>query len=213
MKKKGRPRNYDSKLAISNITSLFWRKGFTTTSLDDLVTETSMNKPSLYAAFGNKLAIYKKAMDNFGSIATTCTENALKKQHENDTITDRITRYLVYSIDLYTGKDGQLGCMVLSTAVAEIASPEIQQYLAMVIKIQINQIKKVLDEAKNHGEFLPDTDIDIISQLIIAILHSISLRARAGEKAESLIPLVHSAKIILKPITILKNVTINKIEK
>ncbi|PHM46322.1 AdeN [Xenorhabdus mauleonii] len=202
MKKKGRPRSYDSEQAIKEITFLFWRKGFTATSLDDLVNETGMNKPSLYAAFGNKLAIYKKAMDNFGTIAITRYENALKKQNERDTILDRITRYLTASIDLYTGESGKLGCMALSTAAAEVEIPEIQQYLAMVIQIQTDQIKKILSETKNDGELLPDTDVDIIAQLIIAILHSISLRARAGENEATLMPLVDTAKMILEPITV-----------
>ncbi|MDX7987800.1 TetR/AcrR family transcriptional regulator [Xenorhabdus sp. 12] len=201
MKKKGRPRSYDSEVAIKNITFLFWRKGFTATSLDDLVNETGMNKPSLYAAFGNKLSIYKKAMDNFGVIAITSYENALKKTHEKDTIIDRITRYLIASVDLYTGENGKLGCMALSTAAAEVEIPEVQQYLAMVIQVQTDQIKKVLSETKNNGELLPETDVDIIAQLIIAILHSISLRARAGEHKATLMPLAYSAKMILEPVT------------
>ena len=62
-KTRGRPRAYDPDRALQAAQDVFWRKGFAETSLDELSAATGMNRPSLYAAFGDKKAIYLKTME------------------------------------------------------------------------------------------------------------------------------------------------------
>ncbi|PTB24471.1 TetR family transcriptional regulator [Paraburkholderia caribensis] len=58
---RGRPRAYDADDALSNATDAFWLGGYSGTSLDTLSDATGMNRPSLYAAFGDKHALYLPA--------------------------------------------------------------------------------------------------------------------------------------------------------
>ena len=53
-KRRGRPRAYDPQVALARAAAVFWKAGYAGTSLDDLVAATGMNRPSLYAAFGDK---------------------------------------------------------------------------------------------------------------------------------------------------------------
>ena len=203
MKRKGRPRRYDSDIAINHITDLFWRKGYTATSMDELVLITEMNKPSLYSAFGNKFAMYEKALEHFSKLAEARYNDALIKQNDTDTISQRLMRYFLAGIELYTGEHGHLGCMVLSTASAEVDIPEIQQHLADVIKAQTDQVALTLEQALVDGELTQDCDINLIAQLITAILHSISLRARAGESQQNLSTIAQGAiDMLIKPLTV-----------
>ena len=55
---RGRPRAYDPERAMDRATGAFWRAGYSATSLEDLTAATGMNKPSLYAAFGDKRAFH-----------------------------------------------------------------------------------------------------------------------------------------------------------
>ena len=55
----GRPRAFDTDLALDQAMQLFWRKGFLGTSLSDLTEAMGINRPSLYAAFGNKEALFR----------------------------------------------------------------------------------------------------------------------------------------------------------
>ena len=64
-KARGRPRNYDPDRALETALEAFARAGFAGTSLDDISAATGMNRPSLYAAFGDKKSIYRKAVDKF----------------------------------------------------------------------------------------------------------------------------------------------------
>lgn len=199
MQKKGRPRRYDSDAALDKIMALFWRKGFTATSMDDLVIETQMNKPSLYSAFGNKSALYTKAIERFNHIAATRYYHELEKHSPEDTIAVRIQRYLLSAIRFYTDSEGLTGCMVLSTAVTEIADPAIQSMLNDVINAQTQQVIDVLKEAREMGELKETVDVHSIALGIVALLHSISLRARAGASVDSLIPLADISLMLISP--------------
>lgn len=199
MQKKGRPRRYDSDAALEKIMALFWRKGFTATSMDDLVIETQMNKPSLYAAFGNKAALYEKAIERFNHIASTRYRHELEKQSDQDRVTERVKRYLISAIHFYTDSEGLTGCMVLSTAVTEVEDPAIRTMLNQVINAQTQQVKDALQAALETGELKKGTDVHTIALGVVALLHSISLRARAGASVNELLPFVDISQTLLIP--------------
>lgn len=199
MQKKGRPRRYDSDAALEKIMALFWRKGFTATSMDDLVIETQMNKPSLYAAFGNKAALYEKAIERFNHIASTRYRHELEKQSDQDRVTERVKRYLISAIHFYTDSEGLTGCMVLSTAVTEVEDPAIRTMLNQVINAQTQQVEDALQAALETGELKKGTDVHTIALGVVALLHSISLRARAGASVNELLPFVDISQTLLIP--------------
>src|SRR3954451_10999173 len=63
--KRGRPRAFDPDAALDAALAVFWRKGFEGTSLPDLTEAMGINRPSLYAAFGNKEELFRKALDRY----------------------------------------------------------------------------------------------------------------------------------------------------
>src|SRR5215510_8193364 len=76
-KRRGRPRAYDPDQAIARAAAQFWKAGYAGTSLDDLVAATGMNRPSLYAAFGDKRAIYLKTLDYYMEEGRALARDAL----------------------------------------------------------------------------------------------------------------------------------------
>ncbi|HAT3807916.1 TPA: TetR/AcrR family transcriptional regulator [Morganella morganii] len=196
MAQKGRPRNYDSAAALDKIMVQFWRKGYTATSLDELAAETDMRKPSLYAAFGNKERLYQLAMDRFGEIAQAHYTTALAPKTPGEPLTARLTRWLQATVTLYTGEHDPAGCMVLSTAAAEVYDPAIRKRLQEVIAAQEMMVLDCLNEEKTA---LRDPDsAPLLAKTLTAFLHSISLRARAGESAEQLAEMVRAGQLILQ---------------
>src|SRR5271169_6725815 len=61
----GRPRGFDRGAALDAAMFLFWRKGFVATSMNDLCDVMGVSSPSLYAAFGNKEALYLEAIEHY----------------------------------------------------------------------------------------------------------------------------------------------------
>ena len=64
-RRRARPRAYEPDVALARAMDVFWRDGFAATSLDALSAATGMNRPSLYAAFGDKRDIYMKAYQRY----------------------------------------------------------------------------------------------------------------------------------------------------
>src|SRR5882724_6357466 len=62
---RGRPRTFDIDAALDAALHVFWRKGYDGASLADLTGAMGINRPSLYAAFGNKEALFRKALDRY----------------------------------------------------------------------------------------------------------------------------------------------------
>src|SRR5215470_2273402 len=76
-KKRGRPRAYDPDMALSRAMEAFWDAGFAGTSLDDLGAKMQMNRPSMYAAFGDKEALYVEVLRRYGKASSAAIRSAL----------------------------------------------------------------------------------------------------------------------------------------
>src|SRR5262245_19089656 len=74
---RGRPRAFDADLALERAMKLFWEKGYGGTSLSDLTEVMGINRPSLYAAFGNKEELFQKVLERYSCAASPRFEGAL----------------------------------------------------------------------------------------------------------------------------------------
>ncbi len=176
---RGRPRQYDEELALGAAGQVFWTKGFSATSLDDLSAAMDMNRPSIYRAFGDKEAIYRKALTQFcrgmeaAFAATMLAEDDVRKA---------LTRFYRAAVATYTAGDQPRGCMVMSTAVAAATShPEVQADLLAIIRDLDKKMAARLQRAIADGQLPSSFDARGRAAIAQSLLHSLSLRARAGE--------------------------------
>ena len=75
----GRPRSFDFDDALDAAMQVFWRKGYEGASLSDLTQAMGINRPSLYAAFGNKNTLFRKALDRYAEGPAAYVAEALKQ--------------------------------------------------------------------------------------------------------------------------------------
>ena len=115
--RRGRPRAYDAQAALKQATDTFWKTGYSGTSLDSIAAATGMNPPSLYAAFGNKHAIYLEALARYWEISLTATREALA---EDRPLGESLMLAFEAALSIYfSGKGNARGCFVIGTAVTE----------------------------------------------------------------------------------------------
>lgn len=181
---RGRPRQYDEHLALEAAVQVFWTKGFSATSLDDLSAAMGMNRPSIYRAFGDKDTIYRKALMQF---CEGMEDAFARTMLAEDDIRKALTRFYREALATYTAGEQPRGCMVMSTAVAAATChPEIQAGLLTIVRDLDKKMAMRLQQAIDDGQLPSSFDASGRAAIAQSLLHSLSLRARAGETQRQL---------------------------
>jgi AcrR family transcriptional regulator len=175
---RGRPRAYDPDQALAKAMGAFWDKGYAATSLDDISAATGMNRPSLYAAFGDKQAIYLKAIERYR--AAPAVKNALAAGR---TLREALRRVYKAALAIYLdGDNGARGCFVIGTAATEaVTNPLVREQLAGVLHDVDTAFEARIRQAKAEGDLPADADPKTLAKIASATLHSLAVRSRAGE--------------------------------
>jgi TetR/AcrR family transcriptional repressor of nem operon len=108
-----RPRSFDPDEALDLARDVFWQNGFQGTSLDDITAATGIAKPSLYAAFGDKNALFLKVLDRYHA---RIVANAERIINEGPSARDAIERWLTGFVPFCSGVKGSRGCLSVNTA-------------------------------------------------------------------------------------------------
>lgn len=197
-KTRGRPRNYDPDQALWQALEKFWDGGFAATSLDALASSTGMNRPSLYAAFGDKKALYLKTLDRF---ADQLRAEMRKNLFENKHITDALTLFFAGAIDVYLSGSGRpRGCYIVCTAPAEAITDEDVRDLLDKILLEVDvALEARLKQAQADGQLAPDANPAALAMLAGATLHSTAIRSRAGEPRKALELLASQTVSLIAP--------------
>ena len=111
---KGRPRTFDVDQALDCALKVFWRKGYEGTSLHDLTEAMGINRPSLYAAFGNKEELFRKALDRYAAGPAAHMREAL----EEPTARAVVERLLRKTADVLTDPCHPPGCLAVQGALS-----------------------------------------------------------------------------------------------
>jgi TetR/AcrR family transcriptional regulator, copper-responsive repressor len=188
-KRRGRPRAYDSEAALQQARDAFWRAGYAGTSLDDIAAATGMNRPSLYAAFGDKRALYLEALAQYWKLAFAEMREALAADLP---LPEALMQVYEGALSIYfSGEGNPRGCFVVGTAVTEaVEDSEIRQSLHEGFQ------KFDADfEARFRAASKPDPAARAI--LATATMHSIAIRARTGTSRDELRTLARQAITVL----------------
>jgi AcrR family transcriptional regulator len=189
-KRRGRPRAYDPELAIARAADIFWKAGYAGTSLDDLSEATGMNRPSLYAAFGDKRDLYLKTLEYYRNESRALAREALA---DHPPLRVFLKRFYGKALELYL-EGGPRGCYSIGTAATVAAVDEgVRAFLAESMRTTDSFLKHQIEKAQERGEIAPDADAGALSYLASATLHTLAVRSRAGLPRKELDALVDAA--------------------
>lgn len=182
---RGRPRAYDPEEALARARDTFWRNGYTGTSLDDLSEATGMNRPSLYGAFGDKHALYLQTMERYVEAGRVAMESALDSALP---LREALMRVFDGALGWYLpAHDAARGCLLIGTAVVEaVNDAAVRERLAAGLRTFDKAFERRLRAALAQGELQPGASAPMLARLASAVLHSMALRARAGDSRASL---------------------------
>jgi AcrR family transcriptional regulator len=189
-KRRGRPRAYDPQVALARAAAVFWKAGYAGTSLDDLVAATGMNRPSLYAAFGDKRDLYLKTLEYYRDEGRALAREALADAPKLRVF---LKRFYDKVLDLYLA-GGPRGCFSIGTAATVAAvDDDVRAFLADSMRTTDSFLKHQIEKAREQGEIPRDADPVALAYLASATLHTLAIRSRAGLSRKELDALVKAA--------------------
>jgi AcrR family transcriptional regulator len=179
----GRPRAFDIDRALDQALRVFWEKGYEGTSLSDLTKAVGINRPSLYAAFGNKEALFRKALDRYVEKTVAFVLDAI-----NELTARQFAERLLHSAaDMVTNPHHPPGCLTVRGALAsgEEADP-IRLELALRRSEGEALIRKRLDRAKTEGDLPPHANPADLARYLATVYQGMSVQAAGGATREQL---------------------------
>jgi len=191
-KRRGRPRAYQSEVALGKALELFRKDGFAGTSLDDLSAATGMNRPSLYGAFGDKRDLYIKSYARYRTDARAAMIDIFRDEMP---IRKRLARIYAVALDIYlNGETGPRGCFTVMTAASEaVFDPEIRELVLEGFSELDKAFANCFRLAKEQGELPKTAEPAVLAQLASATIHTVAIRARAGVPRKELEAIVKGA--------------------
>jgi AcrR family transcriptional regulator len=173
----GRPRSFDPDKALDRAMHVFWRKGYEGTSLTDLTRAMRINAPSLYAAFGNKDALFGRAIDRYVAGPASFIPKAL------DAPTARLVveRLLKGVVAMQAAKGNPGGCLLVRGALAAgtKASRMRKEILARLAGAE-GAIRKRLVRAKAEGDLPKHANPADLARYVMAVLDGIAVAGATG---------------------------------
>jgi TetR/AcrR family transcriptional regulator, copper-responsive repressor len=188
----GRPRQYDPQNALQRAAEAFWDGGFSGTSLDDLSARTGLNRPSLYAAFGDKEALYLKTLKTYMQGRRDIIGAALKADRPlRQTLGDIYDRMIDRFVE---GDHGARGCYLVGTAATEaVQNPKVREVLKGSLDELDGAFQAAFSAAQTRGELNKQTDPRGLAMMASAVVHTLAFRARSGQPRAALRALAHAA--------------------
>lgn len=174
---KGRPREFDVDEALAAALRVFWTKGYDAASLTDLTEAMGITRPSLYAAFGNKESLFKKALDLYEREKLAYIGEALKAPSSRE-----VARRLLHgALAMQTSDCEPKGCMRVLSSVS--CGPEAASIRADLMERRQSSQRALCDrmqQAKDEGDLPKNTNVEGLCAYLGAILGGMAVQAGSG---------------------------------
>ncbi|MDX1536947.1 TetR/AcrR family transcriptional regulator [Arsukibacterium sp.] len=179
----GRPRAFDVDTALEKALDVFWRKGYDGTSLSDLTEAMGINKPSLYAAFGNKEQLFLKAIELYESRPCSFFLPALEKPTAY-----QVAEHMLYGAAMNMADQAHpQGCVVVQGALScsEAAATVKEALLNRRVEGE-QKLRARFEQAKLDGDLPASTDAETLARYLGTVLQGMAIQANNGATSEQL---------------------------
>jgi len=180
---RGRPRSFDRTAALEAATRVFWQKGFTAASMNDLCEAMQIGSPSLYAAFGSKEELYAEAIRHYGRMGIPQISEALESA---PTAKLGIEAFLRFSARSLTCPERPLGCMVVLSSVASEGVTGLADIVVEARKTSLKLVEARLRRGVQEGDLPRTTDIKSLARFYVTVQQGMSIQARDGASPRKL---------------------------
>jgi AcrR family transcriptional regulator len=173
----GRHREFDMEKVLDAALCVFWRKGYEGASYADLTEAAGVERPALYSAFGNKEALFRRALDRYSERYLDYLPEALKLPTSR-----QVAAHILYNaVDLNTRFPNHTGCLGINGAVAGSDETEpVRQALIDFRAAGQAQLHERFERAKAEGDLQETVNTEALAAFVMAMTHGMAVQAKAG---------------------------------
>ena len=179
----GRPRAFDPDHALDRALAVFWRQGYEGASLPDLTKAMGINRPSLYAAFGNKEALFHKALERYETGPAAYVHAAIAKPTARAVVEALVNG----AVDLLTKPGNPRGCLMVQGLLAcGTDADALRRKVASRREVGVASIRRRLQRAIAEGDLPSDADTAGLARLVASVIHGLAVEAASGASHKEL---------------------------
>lgn len=174
---RGRPREFDIDQALDLALKVFWQKGYEGASLSELTKAMGINRPSLYAAFGDKETLFRKALERYDTGPAAYGPVALAEPTAR-AVVEKLWRG---AVELQTNPSNPQGCLVVQGALScSEAGDPIREALKARRAEGEAALKERFEQAKIAGDLPASTDASQLARYAFTIIYGMAVQAASG---------------------------------
>jgi len=200
----GRPREFDVDEALDKALNVFRQKGFEGASLPDLTSAMGISRPSLYATFGNKEELFRKALDRYSEEGMKSLHTALAEP----TAYRAVEKILTGVADGSACSNKPKGCLLVQGA---LACGDGAQMIRQELASRRNQVeflfRQRFERAIAEGDLPANTSAFDLAGFITTVIHGMSVQSSGGASREALLGI---ARMTLKAVPAAGKVKLRK---
>jgi len=178
-----RPKEFDPERALAKAMNLFWRLGYENTSLEALMKVMGIARQSLYDTFGDKRALYLKAMAHYRDQ----TNNQIQKMlNESPSVRDGFAR-LLYGLAAETREQHERGCLLLSANLQRDPKDAVVRDFLRDNQARVETIfLQALARAQKQEELSPKGDPAALARFFVVTIQGMRAMARLKSDRKAL---------------------------
>jgi AcrR family transcriptional regulator len=193
---RGRPRSFDETAALEKATQVFWSKGYDGVTIDDLVAGMGVGRPSLYAIFGDKRAIFLRVLKAYAEKKGELAAKALLSPRSPR---DSIVGFLRFAVESATEKRSAPGCLIVCVAPL-VDDAEVRQFLKDAASGGVALVERRFCDAIAAGEIPSDFPVAVRAIQVTDFARGLTMRAQIGTPRKTLLRDAEEASdLVLQP--------------
>ena len=175
--KTGRPLSFDKDAALESAMLLFWERGFEGTSMADLTQAMGLSPSSIYAAFGDKHALFQLAVKRYMEMRARYAGKAL----DEPTLGKVVRALFDNTVAFLTTPGHPARCMTLSGAVGcSVEAAPARDIMSEIRKQNEAVMRERFIKARNSGELPKNVNVDDYTRYLSTIIAGLSIQAANG---------------------------------
>lgn len=194
----GRPREFDIDEVLDQAMRVFWQHGYEGAAMSGLTSAMGINRPSLYAAYGNKESLFGQVLERYSEQVAGYAWEAL----EQPTVREVVEHLLRGAAQATTSRGRPKGCLTVQGALAcgpngEVARAQLTRWRHAAEA----SIRARLRRGQQDGDLPETADPAELSRYVATMVHGISVQAAGGTSRAALLRTVEMTMVAWDALT------------